>query len=88
MFEAKFTTADRMEQSRVTEGQAKYLDEHQALGAQCYVIVGFATENVYRVPWNVWKHMKVIYGAKYVKEAVLKNYKVPTARNGVLKILG
>lgn len=34
MFEAKFTAADRMEQSRVLQSQQDYMDRHQALGEE------------------------------------------------------
>ena len=44
MFEAKFTAADRMEQSRVLQSQQDYMDRHQALGARCFVIAGFSSD--------------------------------------------
>ncbi|MBD9251489.1 hypothetical protein EGR95_01065, partial [bacterium] len=47
MFEAKFTAADRMEQSRVLQSQQDYMDRHQALGARCFVIAGFSSGMVY-----------------------------------------
>ena len=50
MFEAKFTAADRMEQSRVLQSQQDYMDRHQALGARCFVIAGFSSGMVYCVP--------------------------------------
>lgn len=58
MFEAKFTAADRMEQSRVLQSQQDYMDRHQALGARCFVIAGFSSGMVYCVPWDIWKTMK------------------------------
>lgn len=87
MFEAKFTAADRMEQSRVSEGQAEYLTKHQKLGARCYVIVGFLSGEVYRVPWDVWSRMKEHFGRKYVAEVDLEKFRVHTAWNGSLMLL-
>lgn len=87
MFEAKFTSADRMEQSRVLQEQADNLTTHQRLGAQCFVIAGFDSGDVYLIPWNVWQGMKELFGRKYVTEADLKNYKVATALNGILLLL-
>lgn len=75
MFEAKFTAADRMEQSRVLQSQQDYMDRHQALGARCFVIAGFSSGMVYCVPWDIWKTMKDHFGRKYVTEATWRNIK-------------
>ncbi len=88
MFEAKFTSSVKMEQNRVTPGQAEYLDQHQALGARCYIVAGFSTGNVYRLPWNVWRDMKALFGRKYISESdPITEYLVPAARDGVLLLL-
>ena len=87
MFEAKFTDADRMEQSRVLQSQQDYMDRHQALGARCFVIAGFSSGMVYCVPWDIWKTMKDHFGRKYVTEADLEKYQVQTAWNGTLLLL-
>jgi recombination protein U len=86
MFEAKYTTSDRLEQSRVLPGQADYLSRHLVLGARCYVIAGFATGNVYRIPWEVWQDMKQRFGRKYVREADLEIYRVEQ-KDGRLQLL-
>lgn len=88
MFEAKFTSGDRIEQSRVTDGQAEYMSRQSALGARCYVVAGFASGSVYRVPWEVWTDMKSRFGRKYVTEADLKPYTVASAWNDMLELLG
>lgn len=88
MFEAKFTSTDRLEQSRVLPGQADYLDRHQALGARCFILAGFGSSEVYNVPWDVWKNMKEQFGRKYVTETDLEPYRVYVAGNGTLLILG
>lgn len=87
VFEAKYTDAERMDQSRVKKEQGDYMDLHTALGSRCYVIAGFASGQVYRVPWEVWKNMKARFGRKYVTEADLKEYRVQTAWNGMLLLL-
>lgn len=87
MFEAKFTGTDRLEQSRVLQGQTEYLDRHQRLGVRCFVVVGFASGEVYRLPWDTWQGMKERFGRKYITEADLQEYRVPTARNGALLLL-
>lgn len=89
MFEAKFTDGDRMEQSRVTDTQRDYMDEKTALGARCYVVAGFGTGNVYRIPWDVWSHMKEHFGRKYITEAdaEVQKYKVAAAWNDTLLLI-
>lgn len=87
MFEAKFTADDRMEQSRVLQTQQDYMERHQALGARCFVVAGFSSGEVYRVPWDVWARMKEHFGRKYVTEADLEKYRVQTAWNGTLLLL-
>lgn len=88
MFEAKFTAADRMEQSRVLQGQADYMERHAVLGARCFVLAGFGSGEVYNIPWDVWSHMKEHFGRKYVTEADLEPYRVYISRNGTLLLLG
>lgn len=75
--EAKFTTGPKLEQCRVTPRQAAFLDQRQALGAWCYVLAGFGTGNVYRVPWVAWRDMKAVFGRKYVAEGDLEAFRVP-----------
>lgn len=86
-FEAKFTATDRLEQSRVLPKQAENLTCHQLLGARCYVIAGFLSGEVYRIPWDVWQGMKELFGRKYATEQDLGKYRVATARNGTLMLL-
>lgn len=87
MFEAKFTTSDRITADRVTDSQAEYLTSAEALGARCYVLAGFSTGGVYQIPWTVWRYMAKYFGRKYVKEADLDAYRVPTGSFGFLIIV-
>ena len=87
LFEAKFTSADRLEQSRVLASQQDCMERHQALGARCFILAGFASGLVYCVPWGVWRDMKARFGRKYVTETDLQDYQVQTAQNGVLLLL-
>ncbi len=87
VFEAKFTSSSRLEQSRVLEEQGRCLDKHQQLGAKCFIIAGYSGGGVYRIPWDVWKAMKERFGRKYITEADLQIYRVPVGRNGVPLIL-
>lgn len=87
MFEAKYTEHDRITQDAVNEQQSDYLTQAAALGARCYVVVGFSTGNVYRVPWSIWITMKQHFGRKYATEEDLKPYQVQPSWNGTLLIL-
>lgn len=87
IFEAKFTSKDRIAQDAVNDDQAEYLNGAAALGARCYVLAGFKSGTVYRIPWDAWADMKKIFGHKYVTEAELKPYQVGTAWNDRLLIL-
>ncbi len=86
-FEAKFTSTDRLEQNRVLETQCDYMDKLTELGARCYVLAGFGSGEVYRIPWPVWAAMKETFGRKYVTEADLTKYRVQRARADVLLLL-
>lgn len=96
VFEAKFTWGkeQRLHQEAVTkgkdgaDGQWEYLDRHAALGARCYILAGYITGNVYRIPWDVWKNMQVIFGRKYVTEENLGKYRVGVSWNNTLLLLG
>lgn len=87
IFEAKFTSSSRMEQSRVLENQAEYMTKHEAMGARCFVLAGFESGEVYKVPWPVWSGMKEQFGRKYVTEADLEEYRIRQGWNGTLLIL-
>ena len=87
MFEAKFTESDRLLQDAVNEDQTAYMSAAEALGARCYILCGFSTGNVYRVPFGVWNNMKRIYGHKYVTEAEITQYQIQKSWNDTLLIL-
>jgi recombination protein U len=88
VFEAKHTTGDRIEQSRVTETQAATLDRYAAMGAECFVVVGFDMREFFRVPWAVFRDMKTRYGRKYATPADLAEYVLGMGHLGQLLILG
>lgn len=87
IFEAKYTDTSKIEQSRVTTSQTDYINEKSSLGARCYVLAGFGSGAVYKIPWSIWSNMKAIFGRKYVTESDIAEYKVETATNGTLLLL-
>ena len=87
MYEAKYTSSDRITDSRVTDAQRQYLTQASQLGAYCYILAGFSSGNVYKIPWEIWARMKDFYGRKYVTEEDLRQYQLKTAWNGLLMIV-
>jgi len=88
VFEAKYTDKEQLLQSRVGQTQSEYMDLKSALGARCFVIAGFGTGNVYKIPWQVWRDMKTVFGRKYITEHDdLTDYKVPLTANNTLLLL-
>lgn len=87
IFEAKYTSTDRITQDRVNDTQSSYMEQASELGARCFVLVGFPSRKVYKIPWNVWRDMKQYFGRKYVTERDLKNYAVSGSWNGLLLVL-
>lgn len=88
MFEAKHTDSDRISQGVVTDTQWKNLDIYEQFGARCYVMVSIRLERFYRVPWDVWKRMKELFGHKYMKEQELLPYRLQERQQTILILEG
>lgn len=87
IFEAKFTASDRLEQNRVGQNQTGYMERYSSLGARCFIVIGFSSGGVYRIPWKIWREMKDVFGRKYVKESDLGAYRVQEMKSGTLLLL-
>ena len=87
IFEAKFTSTDRLQQDRVSDTQAFYLTRAAELGARCFVVAGFKNGGAYRIPWSVWENTKEKYGRKYVVEKDLQKYRISESWNDMLLVL-
>ncbi len=86
VFEAKHTDGDRLLQSVVSEEQEKQLNRHEALGADCFVLVSFGFQQFYKIPWETFRNMKERYGRKYITPEDIEEYKVRYL-GGVLRFL-
>lgn len=86
VFEAKFTTTGKIQQSVLLEQQAEALERHRKLGAQCFVLVSFDFQSFFKIPWEVWRDMKERYGRKYLTPADMPEYEVRLSR-GMLDFL-
>lgn len=46
------------------------------MNAQCYVMVCMGGIDFFRVPWDVWKGMKKLFGHKYMTAEELERYRI------------
>lgn len=77
VFESKYTSKDRINQTVISENQKKCLDLYEQVNAIAGVCVGINKTYGF-VPWEKWKEMAKRYGRKYMTEEELKEFEVPT----------
>lgn len=75
VFEAKYTTADRIQQNVLTQEQKETLEAHHVLGAVSYVVIGIQSD-FFTIPWVLWRDMKEHFGRKYIKAADVEKYRI------------
>lgn len=88
MFEAKHTDSDRINQNVITDMQWECLDIYNDFGAHCYVMVSIGLIKFYRVPWDIWKRMKELYGHKYMTEQELERFRLKEKQHTILILEG
>lgn len=75
VFEAKYTTTDRLRRDVLTEKQMETLRLHFKLGAVAGVCAGIR-DKYFFVPWTYWEHMKEKFGRQYVMSEDLEAFRV------------
>jgi recombination protein U len=75
VFEAKYTTTDRLKRDVLTQEQQNALEYHGKQGALSAVCAGIGNDFFF-VPWAVWRDMKEHFGRKYVTAADLEQWRV------------
>lgn len=75
VFEAKYTTAARIQRNVLTQEQKETLEAHHVLGADAFVVCGIQS-NFFSVPWIVWRDMKEIFGRQYLQPEDIEQYRV------------
>lgn len=75
VFEAKYTTTDRLKFDVMTDEQQDALERHHRRGAISAVCAGIKNDFFF-VPWRVWREMKERFGRKYVTAADLEPFRV------------
>lgn len=88
MFEAKHTDSDRIRQNVITDAQWKSLDIYEKFGAHCYVMVSIGMMKFYRIPWEIWKKMKKLFGHKFMTEQELMPYQLQEKHCTILILEG
>ena len=75
VFEAKYTTTDRLKKAVVTDTQADALEDHLQSGAAAGVCAGIQ-DRFFLVPWTIWREMKAHFGHVSVSAAELEPFRV------------
>lgn len=75
VFEAKYTTTDRMKRGVLTGEQMDDLEDHARCGAVAAVCIGIQ-DRFFFIPWEVWRDMKQHFGRQYVTVADIENYRI------------
>lgn len=75
VFEAKYTTTNRLKRGILTDTQIEALERHAKLGALAAVCAGI-NDKFYFIPWNVWREMKERFGRQYVTTENIEPYRV------------
>ena len=76
IFEAKHTDQESITYTRLTEAQLKAMEEYHAMGAECFILASFSFCDFYRIPWEEWRDMPLLYGRKYIKRCELERFKI------------
>lgn len=75
VFEAKYTTTDRIRREVLTQEQMQALEYHHRMGAVAGVCAGIQDQSFF-VPWTIWDKMKERFGRKYATQRDLEPYRV------------
>lgn len=75
VFEAKYTSGDKIKQDVITPEQAASLTMQEKLGAAAFVCAGVGGK-VFMVPWALFGDMKKYFGRKYATPEDLANFEV------------
>ncbi len=76
IFEAKHTDGETITYNRLTETQIEALEAYHKMGALCFILVSFSFCDFYRIPWEEWREMQLLYGRKHMKRHELERFKI------------
>lgn len=75
VFEAKYTSTDKIRAAVLTDRQEECLEKHYQLGALTGVVIGIR-DRFFFIPWRLWRVMKEQYDRAYIKSEDVKTYEV------------
>lgn len=75
VFEAKYTTTDRMKRGALTKTQMETLERHNQRGALAAVVIGIQ-DSFFFIPWWWWRDMKQQAGRLYVTVTDIEQFRV------------
>lgn len=75
IFEAKYTTTDRIERCALTDKQMETLESHYKMGAAALVVFGIR-DRFYSMPWSLWDNMKGRFGRQYLTQQDAEPWRV------------
>lgn len=88
VFEAKHTDSDRIARSVISEEQEKQLNRHSRLGAVCFVLLSFGTDEYFRVPWALFRDMQDYVHRKYLMPDDIREYQIRYSMGTLLFLEG
>ncbi len=86
LFDAKHTDKNQISRNAVTSEQEESFERYAKMGALCFIVVSLGFHDFYRVPWEVFRDMKKIYGHKYMNKRDLFRYQI-SRKCGILRFL-
>lgn len=75
IFEAKYTTTDRIERRALTDRQMETLESHRRMGAAAFVVFGIK-DRFHSMPWSLWDNMKGRFGRQYLTQQDAEPWRV------------
>jgi recombination protein U len=89
VFDAKFTTSDRIRFQALSDYQRETLQKYDEFGAIAFILVGFSDGGIYKISIRTWNDMISEFGRMYIKQEELETLKLraKTDRNGLVDFL-
>lgn len=84
VFEAKFTTTEKMHKNVLTATQTQILQAYYESGAASGVVCGIK-DLTYFLPWVIWRDMRELFGHQYVTQKDVESFRVKF--NGIIHFM-
>jgi recombination protein U len=81
VFDAKFTSSDRIRFQVLSDYQRNALQKYDELGALAFILVGFSDGGIYKISIRTWNDMISEFGRMYIKQEELENLNLRAKKN-------